>query len=339
MKKFVGSRVIKTGLAIFITALICDYLGWPPVFAVITAIVTIEPTVSQSIKKGFVRFPASAVGSFYAVLFITLFGHSPLTYALAAVFTIVTTYRLKLYSGLLVATLTSVAMIDVIHANVIMSFFIRLGTTTIGLVVSTLINLFILPPDYSSNIKQRLNKVAEQTGSAVEQIFHRYLINHIDQYHCQLTLDGLTEEVQNIESLIEYQKDEAKYHPLTTDERDELKLVERQLIRIKLMIYHMDNILNTPLTQLDLPEEESDMILESVQELAYSMKENTYFDLETHRKKVKQLMALYWKDSDELSEHKEDYTTTFPAEIIALYELVSIFYLVENYYSQKPKLK
>src|SRR5690625_126266 len=101
---FLGVRVIKTGVAIFFTALICQLLGWPPVFAVITAIVTLEPTVSDSIKKGLIRFPASAIGSAYAVLFIALFGNSPITYTLAAVFTIVTSYKLKLHAGLLVAT-------------------------------------------------------------------------------------------------------------------------------------------------------------------------------------------------------------------------------------------
>nr|WP_316045987.1 aromatic acid exporter family protein [Planococcus glaciei] len=49
---FNGSRILKTGIAIFLTAIICGWFGWPPVFAVITAIVTIEPTVSDSIKKG-----------------------------------------------------------------------------------------------------------------------------------------------------------------------------------------------------------------------------------------------------------------------------------------------
>src|SRR5699024_8016585 len=85
--KLAGSRIVKTCVSIFITAWICILLDWPPVFAVITAIVTIEPTVSDSIKKGIVRFPASAIGSAYAVLFISLFGNSPLTYTLAAVFT------------------------------------------------------------------------------------------------------------------------------------------------------------------------------------------------------------------------------------------------------------
>ncbi|TFB24258.1 aromatic acid exporter family protein [Filobacillus milosensis] len=334
MKKIVGSRVIKTGLAIFITALICEWLGWPPVFAVITAIVTIEPTVSQSIKKGIVRFPASAIGSFFAVLFISFFGHSAITYALAAVFTIITTYRLKLYSGLLVATLTSVAMIEVIHTNVIMSFFIRLGTTTIGLLVSTLVNMFVLPPDYKKDIKTKLNSIAERTGLAVEQIFHQYLINDLDKQTCQINLDELDQKVHKIESLIQFQKDESKYHPLTVTEQEEFEYTEKQLVRIKLIIYHMDNILNTPLTELSLTALEREMILESVQELAYSMRQNTPFDLESHRLKLKQLMELYWEDSDKLRQYRQEYTTTFPAEIIVLYELVSIFYLVENYYKE-----
>ena len=72
MKKFLGgNRVIKTGVAVLLTAWICDLLEWPAVFAVITAIVTIEPTVSDSIKKGIVRFPVSAIDSAYAVTFIS----------------------------------------------------------------------------------------------------------------------------------------------------------------------------------------------------------------------------------------------------------------------------
>ncbi len=335
MKKIVGSRVIKTGVAIFITAWICELLDWPPVFAVITAIVTIEPTVSQSIKKGIVRFPASAIGSFYAVLFISLFGHDPITYALAAVFTIITTYRLKLYSGLLVATLTAVAMIEVIHANFFLSFFIRLGTTTIGLIVSTLVNLFVLPPDYTKEIDLKLKAITERTGKAVEITFCQYILNQSGRQKCQNVVDQLDQEVHKIESLIQYQKDEAQYHPLTVAEQKEFQHAQRQLIRVKLMIYHMDNILNTPLTKLQLSDKEREKILESVHELAYAMKLHTPFDLEKHHQQLKDLMQLYWEDNDKVRHNQQDYPTTFPAEIIVLYELVSIFTLVENYYKEQ----
>lgn len=51
MKKFVGGRIFKTGLAVFITAVICEILNWPAMFAVITAIVTIEPTAAIRLRK------------------------------------------------------------------------------------------------------------------------------------------------------------------------------------------------------------------------------------------------------------------------------------------------
>src|SRR5690625_3565255 len=169
--KFIGSRVVKTAIAIFITAWICEQLNWPPVFAVITAIVTIEPTVSDSIKKGIVRFPASAIGSAYAVIFISLFGNSPITYTLAAVLTIATCFRLNLHAGLLVATLTSVAMIEVIHDHFFISFLIRLGTTTVGLVISTVVNMFVLPPDYREDISTNIEKITQYTANLVNKIY------------------------------------------------------------------------------------------------------------------------------------------------------------------------
>lgn len=55
--RFAGGRIVKTGVAIFLTAWICELLNWPPVFAVITAIVTIEPTVSDSKKRNY-PFPS-----------------------------------------------------------------------------------------------------------------------------------------------------------------------------------------------------------------------------------------------------------------------------------------
>lgn len=38
----VGGRVIKTGIAVFLTVLVCEFFNIPTIFAVITAIVTID---------------------------------------------------------------------------------------------------------------------------------------------------------------------------------------------------------------------------------------------------------------------------------------------------------
>ena len=42
-KKIIGARTIKTGLATFLTSLFCLMLDLTPIFAILTAIVTIEP--------------------------------------------------------------------------------------------------------------------------------------------------------------------------------------------------------------------------------------------------------------------------------------------------------
>ena len=93
IKKFIflGGRIIKTGIAFFLTALICHSIGWPYMLAVITAIVTIEPTAADSIKKAFIRFPASAIGAAFAMFYTFLLGVTPLTYMLVAVSTIIST--------------------------------------------------------------------------------------------------------------------------------------------------------------------------------------------------------------------------------------------------------
>lgn len=72
MKKLLGgNRVIKTSVSCIADSLNFRFTRMPAVFAVVTAIVTIEPTVSDSIKKGIVRFPVSAIDSAYAVTFIS----------------------------------------------------------------------------------------------------------------------------------------------------------------------------------------------------------------------------------------------------------------------------
>lgn len=162
--KFVGGRLIKTGIAVFSAASLCLLLDLPAIFAVIIAIVTIEPTVADSIKKGMVRFPAALIGASLAMIFIYFFGQSAVTYTLAAVSTIFICHKLKLEAGMLIATLTAVAMIPMTQDHYFLSFVKRAGTTTIGLVVSTLVNLVILPAKYMDEITKRNEQLFTETA-------------------------------------------------------------------------------------------------------------------------------------------------------------------------------
>ncbi|MGN8647399.1 FUSC family protein [Gracilibacillus sp. HCP3S3_G5_1] len=328
--RFFGRRVIKTALAVFLTSLLCEWIGWPPVFAVITAIVTIEPTVADSIKKGMVRFPASVIGSAYAVLFIYLFGNSPITYTLAALFTIITCYRLRLHAGLLVATLTSVAMIEVIHISLFASFFVRLGTTTIGLLVSTLVNMFVLPPNYTKKIRANIHDLLKQTGEELEIILKQLMEKgqiaskkkEIDQRF--LTLKNTLDDT---DKLLHFQADESKYHRLDEQTKNVFDYEQKSLTSLRLIHYHIGNLINTPTNNVSWSQQECEDIIKMVETLVDFMKYPDHYKASAYRQQVKQLMNQFW----ESKQPREDkYDTLFTPEVIILYELLSIYNIVEK---------
>ncbi|RKQ35508.1 FUSC family protein [Oceanobacillus halophilus] len=330
--RFIGSRIVKTGVSVFFTALICNLIGWPPVFAVITAIVTVEPTVSDSIKKGIIRFPASAIGSAYAVLFISLFGNSAITYTLAAVLTITTCYKLNLHAGLLVATLTAVAMIEVIHSNFLVSFFIRLGTTTIGLGVSTIVNMFILPPDYRKDIRKHVQHIANQTSTVLEILFRNILEKQEFAAGEKEMLRNLKNEILKTETLSRFQRDEAKYHPLAKSEKTKFLHIQEQLNCLRLIHDHIDNLVYTPLEKLAWTKEERNIIITAVKELAIILQNPLSYDEERQHKQQHEIMEIFWEDNKEITKSTKAHPTKFPPELILLYELISIYELVDQYF-------
>ncbi len=110
--------------------------------AVITAIVTIEPTAADSIKKSFHPLSFFSNRAAFAMLYTFLLGVTPLTYMLVAVSTIISCSKLRLHAGTLVATLTEVAMLTIVHDHYFISFLIRLATTSIGLLTSSLVRYY-----------------------------------------------------------------------------------------------------------------------------------------------------------------------------------------------------
>ena len=330
---FNGSRIVKTGIAIFLTATICLWLDWPPVFAVITAIVTIEPTVSDSIKKGLVRFPASAIGSAFAVFFITLFGNSPITYTLAAVATLLVCSRLKLHAGLLVATLTAVAMVEVIHDHFLISFFIRLGTTTVGLLVSTAVNMFIFPPNYRTDILKSIQSISERAGTMLEHTFHTILFDSdADLQEGKELVKRLTTEIRKTEKLIHYQRDEFSLYARVRSRENELRMAERQLLFLHNLEFHLDALLRIPAQNLKWSPAERNIIMHAVTELASDLQNSNQYNHEKHQQQLKIITDFFWEDSNTASTHDAMQPTLFPPEFRILYELITIYDLVDKFF-------
>ncbi|MTD31903.1 aromatic acid exporter family protein [Planomicrobium sp. YIM 101495] len=331
--QFNGRRIIKTGLAVFLTAIICEWFGWPPVFAVITAIVTIEPTVSDSIKKGLVRFPASAIGSAFAVFFITLFGNAPITYALAAVATIAVCYRLNLHAGLLVATLTSVAMVEVIHDHVVISFFIRLGTTTVGLLVSTAVNMLVLPPDYRRDILKNIQQISDRAGTMLEQTFRETLFDgDASRKGEQLVVKELITDIRKTETLIRFQRDDATLYPWVRERETVLLMAEKQLLFLHNLEFHVDALLRVPRHEIKWTAAEREIIMDAVTGLADDLQYATPYNHDKHQRQLERITDLFWKNTRSITTSNTARPAEFPPEFTILYELITIYDLVDKFF-------
>lgn len=335
VRHWIGNRIIKTCLAALITAYICEWLHWPPMFAVVAAIVSIEPTSADSIKKGLIRFPASAIGAAYAMFFEFILQEHAITYTLAACLTLITCHILKLHVGMIVAVLTAVAMIPETYGNYLDSFMIRLATTLTGITVATLINYFILPPKYLQMIQQSIKTIYHETGD----ILNRYFTNELGQGEQTMTkYQNLNHDLERAFRLVRYQQNETRFHRRSIEELHTLNRDQRILEQLQKVMYHLGNMI-----YIDLPEDaytESEKAL--IKKVGCSLGE-IYQNLgegisDKHYVLVEQLDDLFVHIREHENCTQSDlYRHHFSERLVLLYELLSLHDVIEELQNKAQK--
>ncbi|MCG7339868.1 aromatic acid exporter family protein [Staphylococcus sp. ACRSN] len=246
-KRIIGARTIKTGLATFLTALFCLTLNLNPIFAILTAIVTIEPTAKASLKKGYKRLPATVIGALFSVIFTFIFGdQSPFSYAFSATFTIILCTKLNLHVGTTVATLTAMAMIPGIHEAYYFNFFSRLLTAIIGLVTAGLVNFIVLPPKYYNQVESNISLTESLMYDLFNLRMRQLLLGKFTKGAPYNKLNALLDLNQKVETLLSYQKDELSYHKHHDDEWIRLKSLTTRSRTNRLIITHLSNLVYLP---------------------------------------------------------------------------------------------
>ncbi|MFC4320414.1 FUSC family protein [Litchfieldia salsa] len=323
LTNLLGSRILKTGLAVFITASICHLLGLSSIFAVVTAIVTIEPTVSDSIRKGIVRLPASAIGAGISMTCASLLGDAPITYTLSAILTIFLCHKFKLDAGILVATLTAVTMIPFTPDHYLFAFFTRLGTTTIGLFVSTIVNLLILPPDYSKRITQNILDGYENCSIILSEQSTNLVKGTLTYNHLESQLSMIEKTIKDTLVLCEYKREEWKYHRFTKKEEDLFQFECNHLKTLKQIHNHMQNLFNVPNDRKFWCEKEELKVITGVRALSNVLKNPLCPTSNNHLLLINELDKLFI----EAKGSKQQYTdsgTRFVPEMIILFEIITI---------------
>jgi uncharacterized membrane protein YgaE (UPF0421/DUF939 family) len=328
--KFFGGRVMKTGIASTLTAWICLSLDLPVMFAVITAIVTTEPTAADSIRKGLIRFPAAAIGAALAMGFSFFFGNTAITYGLSAMFTILICHRLHLDAGILVATLTAVAMIPGTTEHYFEAFALRLGTTSIGIVVSTLVNFFIMPPKFSSMLTTKVDCLYEETSQLLKAVCDQ-VVTEGRQFTGGRQYQKLSREFERTFLLKQYQREEWKYRRHNIHDIRSFSFSEKKLTYLQKILYHIGNLQFVKFEETVLTEQEKRLYSETAQSITNILRDPHHRVTAAHFLLIQQLDEEFRKVKQETVFSEDSrYHHHFSGKTVLTYELLSLHDVIED---------
>ncbi|MGO4887949.1 FUSC family protein [Anaerobacillus sp. MEB173] len=316
-RNVIGRRVIKTGLAVLITAWICHFFQLPAMFAVITAIVTTEPTAADSLKKGVIRLPAAAIGAALALLFDFIIGPSALTYSLVAMITIVICHRLNFDNGTLVATLTAVAMIPGTSDGFMVEFITRLSGTSIGIIVSTLVNFLVLPPKFAPIIYYKVDHLYDKTAETLENHISFRDLDHFDEQ--LLHYRELSQEIDKTFQLSIFQEEEWKYRRHNQHEKRSFEFIQKKLNHLQKVIFHLGKLCYLQLPNQNFSDYEKQVLSKVIQSISAILQDPLHQIQPEHHK----IMEQFYETFTSKSTFSPKSFSVNPHAVV-LYELLSL---------------
>lgn len=334
---FIGKRTIKTALSVFITAVLCNLLNWPAIFAVLSALVSIEPTVNASVVKAKVRLPAAVVGAAFAMLFVWLLGHTPLAYALSVLFTIAVCHRLHWEDAIVVAALTSVNMLVLTEDHFLTNFFIRVGTTSLGIVVSIIVNYFVFPPDFTGSIKESLPKLKDSCRNVMLKALNWHLNGAGNEEKLKSDLARLIKRMDKTERLVHYQFQEFRYHRFKIKDYREIHFYQKELMLWHQILFHIGSIVHLEqYSKESLSSENKERLWRAAERLDQYFESLEHsggrvYDPQQTMKELKQMMFA--------EENATDKVRLISIRSALVYEMVSVYSLLKQTMAQQNKHK
>lgn len=195
----IGPRIWKTGLAVTLTLWITAMLQLEHShLAAVAAVIALQPTITDSLRKGWERIQATAIGVALAVLVLYLLGSDPALVGLTVVVTIVIAVRYNLTGSIGLATVTVVViMVGVGQTTVTYALQRIIILPFIGISVAVVINYVFSPPEYSTRFKDSLLNLNECIEMLMMRAVNCFLTSkQLDQHRAAQLKEQLEERYE-----------------------------------------------------------------------------------------------------------------------------------------------
>lgn len=168
----IGMRTIKTAFAVSFTIFIAQLLNLQsPFFAGIAAIIAMQSSVSKSFNMAKNRMLSTILGAIIALLFSLIAPENPFFIAIGIIIII---YLCNMFNWKKSIQLSAMVFLSILlnheEGSRVNYALYRTLDTFIGLVIGTLINYFILPPNIEDNIKTSVETMYSQIKKMLEHI-------------------------------------------------------------------------------------------------------------------------------------------------------------------------
>lgn len=165
----IGMRTIKSGIAVTLCVMAGKYIVQNPMYSVVGCIISMQDTVSGSLKSGFNRIKGTIIGGIIGFLMLLIKPGDPILCGIGVITTIYICNILKLNTAIVVANVTFASIyLGVIDNDPAIYSFHRVLDTSIGVMTGIGVNYLLARPNYLGNFKNELKKFEKMTLEAIK---------------------------------------------------------------------------------------------------------------------------------------------------------------------------
>ncbi|MCC5909548.1 MAG: FUSC family protein [Clostridiaceae bacterium] len=286
----IGLRTIKTGIAVTLSMIVAQFMGIEsPFFAVVAAIIVMQPTVSDSWIKGVERTLGTLVGAVVGTIFAVLAPSNPLLAGIGIIILIIIMNKLKWGESITIAGVVFIGIFLNDEGGHITYAIHRMFDTAIGIIVAVIVNYTIYPPTYDVKVVDEINIITKNTLK-----YNIEILDSLLQYK-KANIETLDMQIQKIETelaqsekFLEMQKKEEAVNVYGGVRHKEMFIT---LSLAKEVLQHMQNM------QYILEQGIGSEVIKLIEEDISKVKDN----LNTLKKKENQICEVYRNNSINLN--------------------------------------
>ena len=203
MSRYIGMRTFKTGLTVFLAALVAQWINPEDQFVLLfTALIALESHVASSFQIGLKRVAATVIGSLSAIFLYYSGLPLPVAAGLAVMLLIIVANRLGQIGSIGVSG--SVTILVLLNGfageNPYLISLIRMRDTSIAVVIALAVNFLVFPPKPSKRIQNQEKQLYETTLALVEKIYLYRMYDDLEDY--RLEIQHLAKDIHRAETEI-----------------------------------------------------------------------------------------------------------------------------------------